>query len=202
MKTIGIESQERIQPELYQSHKTVKKLPGVQRACWFSMHLPALLGFKSKVLADETYSTCIPSTNLINLVKMRTLITPLPLEPRPCPKRRPKIPSIMIPHTPIPDHAPSINRHKIVPSSLPTFATPQSLAGGLSFATTKSLSWQESDINRPAPDILVIAELFAALKRAVSRLHTTFEELNSQTKNLANFAPAIQVDHQVSDRKT
>ncbi|KAG6877830.1 hypothetical protein C0993_003492 [Termitomyces sp. T159_Od127] len=133
---------------------------------------------------------------------MRTLITPWPSESRPSTKRKPKIPSIIIPHTPIniTGHPPLINQHKIGQISLPSSITPQSLTGGLSFATSKSLSWQDGT-NGPALDIIALAGLFATLKRAVSSLHATFEELGSQTKKLANFAPVIQVDHQIESAR-
>ncbi|KAG6879652.1 hypothetical protein C0992_000094 [Termitomyces sp. T32_za158] len=124
---------------------------------------------------------------------MRTLITPW--EVRPPSNKKPKIPSIVIPHTPInvTGHVPLINHHKIVQIS----TTPQFLAGGLSFEITKSSSCQESGMDVPAPDVLALAELFAALKRAVSRLHDTFEELGSQTNRLANFAPVLRIDQHI-----
>lgn len=44
---------------------------------------------------------------------------------------------------------------------------------------------------------MAIAELFASLKRTVTTLHTTFDELGKQTEKMSNMAPAIKVEEQV-----
>ncbi|KAG6900993.1 hypothetical protein C0995_002701, partial [Termitomyces sp. Mi166 len=135
---------------------------------------------------------------------MRTLITPFPSQARSSSRKKPKTPSIIIPRTPININQASTNHNKIVPVlqiSPSTSTTPQLFTTPLSFASTVPPPSQESGMEGSTLDILALAELFATLKRAVSCLYATFDELGDQTRKLAHLAPVMQVDHQIENAR-
>ncbi|KAG5645439.1 hypothetical protein DXG03_006263 [Asterophora parasitica] len=137
-----------------------------------------------------------------------TLVTPRPYSTRPSLKEKPKIPSIIIPPTPINTCSASLPPYdKYAPlvqiQLQPSTITPPSSALSASTAST-STSTLEPDMTRSCgeggspTDIVAIAELFATLKKTVATLHTTFDRLGTQTEKLAQLAPAMKADQQAN----
>lgn len=56
--------------------------------------------------------------------------------------------------------------------------------------------------NIASPDLIALAELFAAMKRTLTTLGTTFDSLGKQTEKMASLAPVVKAAEQVSQFPT
>lgn len=52
--------------------------------------------------------------------------------------------------------------------------------------------------NIASPDLIALAELFAAMKRTLTTLGTTFDSLGKQTEEMASLAPVVKAAEQAS----
>ncbi|KAF9456946.1 hypothetical protein BDZ94DRAFT_1274442 [Collybia nuda] len=118
---------------------------------------------------------------------------------------KPKIPSIVIPTT--------THVHEVVlGNSLTNTWTPVSpILIPPRVAPTSSSPRVDSHSNSPlkeltasditSPNLIAIAELFAAMKCTFRALGTTFENLGKQTEKMASLAPAVKASEQINNTR-
>lgn len=125
---------------------------------------------------------------------------------------KPKKPSIVI--TPTPTHAKDAAFGRpltstwtpISPILIPPPATAQQVRIALSTSQidrhVNAPRQSMSASNIASPDLIALAELFAAMKRTLTTLGTTFDSLGKQTEKMASLAPVVKAAEQVSQFPT
>ncbi|RDB25317.1 hypothetical protein Hypma_007932 [Hypsizygus marmoreus] len=120
-------------------------------------------------------------------------------------REKPKKPSIIIPPTPINACRDSFSQpQKILPSlqysvSSTACVTPISPTSLSPLSPESHLMEDTIAEGTASSDVIVIAELFATLKRTATALNTTFHRLEKQTEKMAGLAPAMKAAEQMRD---
>lgn len=119
---------------------------------------------------------------------------------------KPKKPSIVIPRTPTHANDAAFGRpltNTLTPIS-PILIPPPAQQVRIALSTTRV----DCHVNAPlqsmsasniaSPDLIALAELFAAMKRTLTTLGTTFDSLGKQTAEMASLAPVVKAAEQAS----
>lgn len=113
---------------------------------------------------------------------------------------KPKKPSIVIPPTPAHTNEASYGHPltntwtPVSPILIPPRIAPSTGTTRYAKAPLKTVSAS----NIASPDLIALAEFFAAMKRTLGTMGATFDSLGKQTEKMASLAPAAKSAEQVS----